>query len=41
MRNNKNNYYKLLEDNRGNIRNTWKVLNEIIKNKNGKTGDTK
>ena len=38
MRSNKRDYYAtLLEDNRSNIRNTWKVLN--IKNNQGKTGD--
>lgn len=37
-RSNKNNYYsKLLEDNRSTIRNTWRVLNEIIKNKKNNT----
>ena len=37
MRNSKRNYYsKILEDNKNNIINTWKVLNEIIKNRTGK-----
>ena len=39
MRNSKRNYYsKILEDNKNNIINTWKVLNEIIKNRTGKPG---